>query len=65
MTIWGKKIKTFLGFLGGGKILKIGAGSGRDAEIFVKAGYQYTGVDTSSALLEIARKRIPGAVFLE
>jgi ubiquinone/menaquinone biosynthesis C-methylase UbiE len=65
VTIWNKEIKTFLKLLGKGKILEIGSGSGRDAEIFVKAGYGYIGTDVSSALLKIARKRVPGAIFLE
>ena len=65
VTIWNKEIETFLKLLGKGNILEIGAGSGRDAELFIKAGYGYAGIDVSSKLLEIARKRVPGALFLE
>jgi len=65
-TIWDEEIKNFFRLLGKKKsILEIGSGCGRDAEIFIKAGYKYTGVDVSSSLLDIARKRVPGTIFLE
>jgi len=65
VTIWDKEIKMFFKLLGKGSILEIGSGCGRDAEIFIKAGYKYTGVDISSSLINIAQKRVPEAIFLE
>ncbi|HEX5448001.1 MAG TPA: class I SAM-dependent methyltransferase [Candidatus Saccharimonadales bacterium] len=54
----------FHGYLPSGKVIDIGAGSGRDAEALTKLGYGYVGVDISTSLLEIAQKRVPGAKFI-
>lgn len=46
-------------------ILDVGCGPGRDCEYFVKQGLKVVGVDLSEKLLDIARKRVPGASFLK
>ncbi|ORX39695.1 S-adenosyl-L-methionine-dependent methyltransferase [Kockovaella imperatae] len=46
------------------KILELGCGSGVPAtQQCVKLGYDVTGVDVSSKLIEIARREVPGATF--
>lgn len=44
-------------------VLEIGCGSGHLARRFVAAGYDYTGVDLSPQMLELARKRCPQAQY--
>lgn len=44
-------------------VLEIGCGSGHLAQRFVAAGYDYTGVDISPQMLELARKRCADARF--
>ena len=44
-------------------VLEIGCGSGHLASRFVAAGYDYTGVDNSPEMLEMARRRCPEAHF--
>jgi len=59
-----ESINRFVAYLpSGGKILDIGCGSGRDSKIFCDKGFQTVGIDFSSNLLEIAKKKAPGAEF--
>jgi SAM-dependent methyltransferase len=62
---WGEDLAKFHKLLPSGKILEIGSGGGRDAADLLKLGYEYTGTDISSGLLELARQRNPGAEFKE
>lgn len=52
-------------YLPSGRVLEIGSGVGKDAEALIKLGYDYTGTDASSGLLELARKRNPSATFIQ
>lgn len=44
-------------------VLEIGCGSGHLAQRFITAGYDYTGVDISPQMLDLARQRCPTARF--
>ena len=46
-------------------ILDCGCGPGQDSEIFSNLGHDVTGIDITSELLEIARKRVPAATFIQ
>lgn len=46
-----------------GKIIDIGCGSGRDARVFSEQGYQVTGIDFSSKMVEVAKQKAPQADF--
>ena len=46
-----------------GLVVDLGCGSGIWARELVRVGYDVLGVDISRAMLEIARKRVPGATF--
>ena len=46
------------------KILEIGCGSGNLAKFFLKAGYNYTGIDLSKEMLKIAKELEPTAKFM-
>ena len=46
-----------------GLVVDLGCGSGIWAEILLAAGYDVHGIDLSADLLEIARRRAPGARF--
>ncbi len=48
-----------------GLVIDLGCGSGIWAAALVDAGYDVVGVDQSAALLEIARRRVPGARFVQ
>jgi SAM-dependent methyltransferase len=62
---WPLELGKFHKLLPVGKILEIGAGTGRDAKDLVKLGYEYVGTDVSDALLEIARKGLPKQKFVQ
>jgi len=50
-------------FVKGQHILDVGCGGGRDAEFFIGKGLKVTGIDTSSVLINLARKEVPEATF--
>jgi len=49
--------------LPGGSVLEIGCGGGRDAAELVRLGYDYTGTDASTGMVDVARTTVPGAAF--
>jgi SAM-dependent methyltransferase len=49
--------------IGEGLIVDLGCGTGLLARELVDAGYDFFGIDISRAMIEIARKRTPGAEF--
>jgi SAM-dependent methyltransferase len=63
-TLWAEDLQDLKGYLPGGKIIEIGAGSGTDAEKLIGAGYDYTGTDVSDAMVKTAQDRHPGIRFL-
>jgi SAM-dependent methyltransferase len=63
LDFWAEEFQRFRGLLPTGKILEVGAGAGRDAELLTRAGYEYVGTDISAGLLRGARKHNPAAVF--
>lgn len=42
-----------------GKLLEIGSGSGREAIEWIQMGYEYSGIDTSAALIRMAQQTEP------
>ncbi|HVX58404.1 MAG TPA: class I SAM-dependent methyltransferase [Candidatus Saccharimonadales bacterium] len=62
---WALELKKFHKLLPKGKILEIGAGTGRDARDLTNLGYDYLGTDVSDGLLDIARKNCPGQKFMQ
>lgn len=46
-----------------GIVVDLGCGSGILANVLLKSGYKVEGIDISSAMIQIARKRAPGARF--
>ncbi|MBI4059313.1 class I SAM-dependent methyltransferase [Candidatus Microgenomates bacterium] len=63
-SYWKEELDRFNGLLASGKILEIGSGAGKEAELFLLQGYDYTGIDASESLLNIARKRNPQAKLI-
>ena len=49
----------------GGSVFDIGCGTGREAKIFIDAGYNYTGIDPSQTMLDEAKKNNPGGDFYQ
>lgn len=62
-SYWQNEMERFHELLPTGKVLEIGAGTGKDATGLIAMGYDYTGTDASKGLLGIAQKKNPGAVF--
>ncbi|MBX4189633.1 methyltransferase domain-containing protein [Candidatus Parcubacteria bacterium] len=63
VTIYGREYGIFFDLLPeGSSIIEIGCGIGRDALRLVEK-YQYTGIDASKGMLDIAKKNIPQANF--
>ena len=44
-------------------VLEIGCGNGRDARAILRRTPYYTGIDTSEAMITVARKRVPRGTF--
>lgn len=59
------EFKVFKKLLPQGKLLEIGCGGGRDADLLIKSGYDYTGTDICSEFLRIAKSKNPGYAFLK
>jgi SAM-dependent methyltransferase len=49
--------------IGSGRIVELGCGAGVLAEAVAAAGYEVWGVDQSAAMIDMARRRLPGATF--
>jgi SAM-dependent methyltransferase len=46
-----------------GRMVELGCGSGIQAERMVRAGYDVTGFDISRDMVDLSRRRVPGAKF--
>lgn len=57
-------IDRMVSLMHGRELLEIGSGPGRDAREFTDRECKVTGLDLSSALVEMAKKAVPEAVFI-
>lgn len=62
---WSEEMTKLHQILPRGRILEIGAGSGRDARELTDLGYDYVGTDISKGLLAQARINNPGLTFMQ
>ena len=46
-----------------GKLLEIGSGSGREAIEWLRMGYEYSGIEPSQALIQIAKQTEPAGAY--
>lgn len=60
---WIEEFDFYKSIINGKKIIDLGCGAGRDADVFVKNGFDYTGIDTSGGMLKVARERVPNGKF--
>lgn len=60
---WEEAMSIFYQHLPYGKVLEIGAGSGRDAQNLIDLGYSYIGTVISKSFLKIARRENPDQIF--
>lgn len=51
--------------ISGKKIIDLGCGTGRDASIFIKAGFDYSGIDISQGMIDVAIKHTEGGQFYQ
>ena len=64
VSVYTNEYGTFTDLVGkGSKIIEIGCGTARDAEELVKLGFDYTGIDASKGMLEIAKSRVKEGKF--
>lgn len=64
-SFWTSEIQEFTNLLPSGKILEIGSGAGKEASLLINVGYDYTGVDLSKTLLELAKNKNPKSKFIK
>lgn len=62
---WPNELKVFKKLLPKGRVLEIGAGSGRDAKELLKLGYDYVGTEISEKFIDLAKKNSPKAKFIK
>lgn len=60
-----RNAEKFTKYLNGKKILDAGCGPGHDTDMFMRMGYDVTGMDISTGLLAVGRKTYPDAKFIE
>jgi len=58
-----KIIKKFKKIIQNGKIIELGCGTGLDAILLTKNGYEYYGIDASKELLKIAKNNFSEGIF--
>lgn len=64
VTLYAEEYLVFKNLLkNGNKILEIGCGTGRDAEGLINLGLDYTGVDASEGMLNLAKARVKNGNF--
>ncbi len=47
------------------KILDCGCGRGQDSEVFAKLGFNVTGIDITPEFVDMAKRRVPDATFIQ
>lgn len=60
---WDDNFDYFYELFPEGRVLEVGCGAGRDAQELIKHGYDYTGIDISGNLLELAQENNPEGRF--
>lgn len=60
---WVREFPIFKKMIRGRKVVDLGCGTGRDARVFVKNRFDYTGIDISKGIVEIAKKYVPKGKF--
>ena len=63
VNFWKEELEIFKNLFPKGRILEIGCGGGRDAELLLRAGYSYLGTDPAEKFIKVAKTRNPQAVF--
>lgn len=58
-----RDFKEFQTLLVKGKVIDLGCGTGRDSQLFTSAGYEYTGVDLSKGMIDMAKESLPDSTF--
>src|SRR3989344_5685912 len=61
---WIEEFDFYRQLIPGKKVIDIGCGAGRDASVFSEYGFDYTGIDASGGMLEVACQRVPEAKFI-
>jgi ubiquinone/menaquinone biosynthesis C-methylase UbiE len=60
---WIEEFDFYKSIIKGKKVIDLGCGAGRDAAVFVKNGFDYTGIDISEGMLKVASERVPEGKF--
>lgn len=62
---WIDEFEFYKSIINGKKIIDLGCGTGRDATVFIKDGFNYTGIDASGGMLKVASERVPEGKFIQ
>lgn len=62
---WIEEFEYYKRMIKGRKVIDLGCGAGRDAAVFIQNGFDYTGIDASAGMLNVARERVPEGTFLQ
>ena len=60
-----ERFNDFAAKLSGKKVLDIGCGTGRFVPLFVDEGLEYTGMDISTGMIDVAQEHFPDQRFVE
>jgi SAM-dependent methyltransferase len=61
---WAEELAEFHQALPTGRVLEVGCGGGRDAQLLISMGYDYIGTDPVPELIEIAQAENPSGQFV-
>lgn len=63
--MWLEELEYFKKIIKGNKILEIGCGTAREARFLIENGFDYTGIDASESMLDIAKDKLKKGNFLK
>lgn len=64
-SFWQQEVDALQALVPSGCILDIGVGKGKEAESFIKTGYDYCGVEPAAGLRMVLEQRFPGQRFID
>ncbi|MGE0206377.1 MAG: methyltransferase domain-containing protein [Candidatus Babeliales bacterium] len=63
-SFWKQELDELSMMVPSGRVLDIGVGKGKEAEVFISAGYEYSGIEPATGLRLELEKRFPNQQFI-